>query len=137
MQRRWTDANLTEREPRWWPWERWLGGGTRYGQTAWGDADRSEGLKGAEVAPLYRRQVAREESPAAFAVHACGTAGERNATFKTARCTYVGLSGVMIVHKGRAWIRLGLGVQVARFAVVDVSFGDVESDVGHEQEARG
>ncbi|KAJ7936871.1 hypothetical protein B0H13DRAFT_1852931 [Mycena leptocephala] len=80
MQRRSTDANLTEREPGRWPWECWLWGGTRYGQTAGGDADRRE-VRGQRA---RRRQVAREESPAAFGVHACGTAGERNATFKTA-----------------------------------------------------
>ncbi|KAJ7936863.1 hypothetical protein B0H13DRAFT_1852923 [Mycena leptocephala] len=94
MQCRSTDANLTEGEPGWWQWERWLWGGTRYGQTARGDADRSEGPNGAEV----RLRCAD---------------GKLNAKSHPRRLRFT-----------------------SRFAVVDVSFGDVESD-GGDKEARG
>ncbi|KAJ7925463.1 hypothetical protein B0H13DRAFT_1863112 [Mycena leptocephala] len=92
MQCRSTDANLTEREPSWWPWERWWGG-THYGQTAWGDTDRNEGPKGTEVG---------------------------------LRCT----DGKLHAKSRPRHLRF-----TPRFAVADVSFGDVESDVAHEQEA--
>ncbi|KAJ7922209.1 hypothetical protein B0H13DRAFT_1865974 [Mycena leptocephala] len=56
----------------------------------------------------------------------------------TQSCTYVGPSGLRIAHKGRAWIRLGLGLQAANKQTYPLAFaeyfGNVESDVAHEQE---
>ncbi|KAJ7922219.1 hypothetical protein B0H13DRAFT_1865986 [Mycena leptocephala] len=127
-----------------WPWERWLWGGTHYGETVWGDTDRNEGPKGTEVGlrcadgKLHAKSRPRRLRFTRAGRPASGMPLSRQRQ-GSASSYAVWVMDPRITHKGRAWIRLGLGVQAVNKQTYLLAFaeyfGNVESDVAHEQEA--